>query len=145
MIPQSAARFIFWIVAAFYAYGALVHILNMLSLTGFVWGEAPAKWQALDIMYLILDMTVVIGLLRGALIGIWAFFCAAISQIALYTVFRDWVLDVPDAFRRSAEEVAYLDMLVTFHVVTCLLICAAIYWARPKARSQSALAENNQN
>jgi hypothetical protein len=36
-----AARLIILIVAAFYAYGALVHVLNMGSLTGFDWGQAP--------------------------------------------------------------------------------------------------------
>jgi len=132
-----ATRLILWITAAFYAYGALVHVLNMLSLTGFDWGAAPAKWQAMDVAYLILDVTVVVGLLSGARIGIWAFFCAALSQIALYTVFRDWVLDVPDAFRRSVEEVAYLDALVIFHVVTCILISAAIYLAHPGEGSRS--------
>jgi len=129
---QTAARLIFWIISAFYAYGALVHILNMLSLTGFDWGEAPANWKVLDVAYLFLDVTVVVGLLRGAWIGIWAFFGAALSQIALYTVLRDWVLDVPDAFRRSAEEIAYLDGLVIFHVVTCVAVSVAIWLMRPK-------------
>ena len=123
---------VFWIIAAFYAYGAFVHILNMLSLTGFDWAEAPAKWQALDIAYLILDVTVVVGLLLGARIGIWAFYVAALSQIALYTVLRDWVLDVPDAFRRSTEEIAYLDGLVIFHLVTCVAMSAAIWFMRFK-------------
>ena len=132
-----ATRLILRIIAAFYAYGALVHVLNMLSLTGFDWSATPAKWQALDVAYLVLDVTVVVGLLRGARIGIWAFFCAALSQIALYTVFRDWVLNVPDAFRRSLDEVAYLDVLVIFHVVTCILLSAAIYLAHSSARSQS--------
>ena len=37
-------RIIPWIVAAFYAYGALVHVLNMAGMTGFDWLEAPLKW-----------------------------------------------------------------------------------------------------
>ncbi|MEM9581803.1 MAG: hypothetical protein AAGA08_01695 [Pseudomonadota bacterium] len=123
---QISAGLIFWIISVFYTYGALVHILNMLSLNGFDWGEAPAKWKGLDVAFLILDVTVVVGLLRGARIGIGAFFGAALSQIALYTVFRDWVLDVPDAFRRSAEEIAYLDGLVIFHLVTCIAMSFAI-------------------
>lgn len=125
-------RLIFWTVAAFYAYGATVHILNMLSLTGFDWNDAPLKWQVLDVAYLVLDVIVVMGLLRGISIGTWAFFSAALSQIMLYTVFRDWVLDVPEAFRRSADEIAYLDTLVIFHVITCVVMCAAIYAARPR-------------
>ncbi|MEM7570320.1 MAG: hypothetical protein AAF337_11035 [Pseudomonadota bacterium] len=120
-------RFVFWTVAAFYAYGATVHVLNMLSLTGFDWFDAPLKWQVLDVVYLILDVTVVIGLVRRMRIGVLAFFSAALSQIVLYTALRDWVLDVPDAFRPGAEQVAYLDTLVIFHIVTCVAMSVAIY------------------
>ncbi len=125
------SRLVFYTVAAFYAYGALVHILNMASLTGFAWPAAPLKWQVLDIVYLVLDVTVVAGLLRGAWVGIAAFYCAALSQIALYTLFRGWVLDVPEPFQRSGDDLAYLDGLVTFHVVTCVAMCVAAA-ARPR-------------
>lgn len=128
-------RIIFLGIAAFYAYGALVHILNILSLTGFAWRIAPLKWQLLDVAYLILDVTVVVGLLRGARIGIWAFYCAACSQIALYTVFRTWVLDVPDAFLRTPEEIAYLDSLVLFHLATIAIMTAAIRWGRAEGKT----------
>ncbi len=114
-------------LAGFYAYGALVHVLNMASLTGFFWPEAPRKWQGLDIAYLALDLVVVIGLIRGSRLGITAFFCAALSQIALYTLGRDWVLDVPEAFQRSAGDLAYLDGLVLFHLLSCLAMGGALW------------------
>lgn len=31
---KLAATIVIWLVAAFYAYGALVHVMNMFSLTG---------------------------------------------------------------------------------------------------------------
>ncbi len=132
-----AARVIFWIIAAFYAYGAVIHILNMASLTGFPWSDAPLKWRVLDIVYLALDVTVVIGLIRGSVLGVASFFCAAVSQIFLYTLFRTWVLDVPDAYRRSVEDIAYLDGLVIFHIVTCLAMGAALY-LRARVRAAAA-------
>lgn len=64
------AQAVFWIVAAFYAYGALVHILNIASLTGFAWSKAPLNWQVLDVVYLVLDVVVVVGLVRGWWIGV---------------------------------------------------------------------------
>lgn len=121
------ARAVFWIIAAFYAYGALVHVLNMLGMSGFSWLNAPAKWQALDLVYLVLDVTVVIGLLAGLRIGYLALIVAAVSQIILYTVLRDWVLDVPEEFARSPEEASYLDVLVIFHIVTLTLFFLAIW------------------
>ena len=57
-------------------------------------------------------------------------FLAAFSQIALYTVFRAWVLNVPKAFQRSADDLAYLDGLVAFHVLSCLamLVATLVDW-----------------
>ncbi|MFK7967540.1 MAG: hypothetical protein AB8C46_26565 [Burkholderiaceae bacterium] len=51
-----------WVIAAFYLYGAGVHVMNMLSLTGFEWQSAPLKWQVLDVVYLVIDLAVVVGL-----------------------------------------------------------------------------------
>ena len=124
------ARISFWVIAAFYTYGAFVHILNILGLTGFDWMDAPAKWQILDIVYLVLDLTVVFGLVVASPIGFLAFVVAAVSQIFLYTLFRDWIVDVPEPFVRTPEEIAYLDTLVTFHIVTLLLFCLAMWLGR---------------
>ena len=124
------AQFIFWGVAGFYAYGALVHVLNMLSLTGFNWVEAPVKWQVLDVTYLVLDLVVVTGLIWALWVGVVAFFCAALSQIVLYTVFRNWILDVPPEFQRGAQDLAYLDNLVVFHIVSSIAMGAAIMLRR---------------
>ncbi len=84
-----------WIVAFFYLYGASVHVLNMLSLSGFDWLTAPLKWRVLDVAYLILDLLVVVGFFAGWKIGFVAFYLAATSQILLYTVFRSWIIVVP--------------------------------------------------
>ena len=122
---------VLWTVAAFYAYGALVHVLNMSGLSGFDWAAAPLKWQVLDVVYLVLDVIVVVGLVMGWRAGIVAFFAAAASQIVLYTVFRDWIVDVPEAFARTPEEIAYLDGLVIFHLVTLIIVTLALWLRRP--------------
>ena len=80
-----------------YLYGASVHVANMAGLTGFDWSQAPFKWQALDVVYLVLDVTVVIGLLFAPRLGLASFTVAAVSQIVLYTALRSWILN-----RRSA-------------------------------------------
>ena len=119
-----------WCVAAFYAYGALVHVANMLSLTGYDWSDAPAKWQILDIVYLALDICVAVGLGLRWRASIAAFYVAALSQIALYTIGRAWVLDVPDAFRPPPDAAGYLDGLVAFHVVSLGAVTVALWWRR---------------
>ena len=44
------AKIIRWVIAAFYAYGVLVHVRNILGMTGFEWMEAPLKWQIFDVV-----------------------------------------------------------------------------------------------
>lgn len=126
------SKAIFWIVAAFYAFGALVHVMNILGLSGYSWPRAPLKWQVLDVTYLLLDILVVVGLIFAWRIGLIAFFIAATSQIFLYTVLRSWITDVPDEFARPPEEASSLGGLVIFHVVTIALIVVAL-WLRPSA------------
>ena len=106
------------IVALAYAYGALVHVLNMLDLSGFDWSAAPFKWQVLDVVYLVVDVAAVVGLIFRRTFGIIAFLFGGISQIILYTAFRSWIIDVPAEFAPTPEQAAYLTSLVWFHVIT---------------------------
>ena len=117
---------VLWVVTGLYLYGAAVHVANMASAMGFEWLDAPLKWQVLDVVYLVLNLTVVAGLRLMASLSILAFYVAASSQIALYTAGRSWILDVPDAFRPDAASLAYLDLLVAFHVVAISLVTLAI-------------------
>ena len=123
---RIAASIIIWVVALFYAYGALVHVANMLSMTGFDWSSAPLKWQVLDIVYLVIDVIVVAGLLLRWKAGVIVFYLAAFSQIVLYTILRSWIIDVPAEFAVSDEQQSYLTGLVVFHCVTLLLITFAL-------------------
>lgn len=128
---KLTASIVIWLVAAFYFYGAAVHVFNILSLSGFDWRAAPTKWQVLDVCYLILDAIVVIGLVLSWKLGFVAFYLAAISQIILYTVFRNWIVDVPAEFAVSEEQRGYLTGLVIFHCVTIVLVSAAL-WVRTR-------------
>lgn len=119
-------RIILWVIAAFYAYGAYEHIASIAGNHGYTWSEAPLKWQVLDIVYLALDIVVIVGFLLRWLIGVFAFFAVAISQIVLYTVLRSWIIDVPVKFTPAPEHLGYLDMLVIFHIVAIVLVVVAL-------------------
>ncbi|MEM1187329.1 MAG: hypothetical protein AAGI72_02315 [Pseudomonadota bacterium] len=119
---QRAASAVFYVVALFYGYGALVHVLNIAGLNGFDWLQAPLKWQILDITYLLLDLIVCIGFVLRRRLSVAAFMAAAISQVFLYTVFRDWIIDVPAAFAVTPEQESYLTKLVVFHVASLLFV-----------------------
>ena len=125
MLKRIAAG-ILWCIALFYSYGALVHVLNILSLSGFDWLSAPRKWQILDVTYLVLDLVVTIGFFRQWRVAYFAFYLAAFSQIILYTIFRAWILDVPEAFAISSEQASYLTTLVLFHCLSLIVVTVAL-------------------
>ena len=116
------ASIIIWAVALFYLYGAVVHALNMLSLSRFDWRSAPTKWQVLDVSYLLVDLMVVVGLFLSWKAEFVAFYTAAITQFILYTLLRDWILDVPVEFAVTDQQRGYLTALVIFHFVTLVLV-----------------------
>jgi hypothetical protein len=126
-------RAVLWLVTGFYAYGALVHLLNIAGLTGFHWPDAPLKWQLLDILYLTLDAIVVAGLARCWRASIIAFGVAAVSQILLYTLLRGWVLDVPGSATVPGGIHVYLNGLVVLHGLTLAAVWLAL---RPPAGEQ---------
>ena len=114
-------------IALLFAYGAVVHGFNMAGASGFVWADAPLKWQALDVVYLLLDVAVAAGLLWRRNWGVVLWIAAAYSQIVLYTLFRSWVLDVPQAFARPGGEQA-LDGLLAFHFASLLIFGLLVWW-----------------
>ena len=75
-------------LAAFYGYGAAVHIANMLGWTGFDWILAPLKWQVLEGLYILLDIALVVGLLAERDWAVPALVVAELSQTLLDTVLR---------------------------------------------------------
>jgi len=102
----------------------------MLGLSGFDWSNAPLKWQVLDVVYLILDLVVAAGFFARWKVSYFVFYIAAVSQIILYTVFKDWIIDVPEAFTVSEEQESYLTTLVVFHIITILLVSIALRFYR---------------
>jgi hypothetical protein len=123
---STVARAVLWTIALFYGYGAAVHVFNILGLSGFDWSEAPLKWQALDLIYLALDLIVAVGFFLRSRLAYLAFYVAALSQIVLYTLLRSWILDVPPDFAPTPEQRSYLSLLVAFHVVTLTLVSVVL-------------------
>lgn len=123
---QKFSTAILIVVTAFYAYGALMHVFNMLGLAGYDWLTAPVKWQVLDVVYLAIDLMVCAGLFRRFRPSVYAFYGAALTQIGLYTVLRPWITDVPEAFALSSEQVSDLSFLVAFHAICLLLVSTAL-------------------
>ncbi len=132
LYDKPLLRWYLLLIAAFYAYGAAVHVANMASLTGFDWLAAPRLWQVLDVVYLLLDVVVVVGVILKRPFGLIAFVVAAVSQIVLYTAFRDHVAMLGTSNALDPSQMDYLTTLVTFHVVTVVVFALLAAFAPAK-------------
>ena len=101
------------LVGLMYAFGAAVHLANILGFGAAGWKRSPISWKVLDVAYVLLDGAVVVGLWLLAPWGVICFLAAALSQILLYTLFRG-------AFARSPDHVRTLRAMVSFHVATLI-------------------------
>lgn len=127
MTRHRAGRALHYLLAAAYAYGAGVHLANMAGAMGLAWADAPLKWQVLDVGYLALNLVAAVGLAGHRRTGVVAAAAGAVTQILLYTLFRDWLLDVPQA----AVAAGYLDGLVVFHVASLAVMALSVRLAPP--------------
>lgn len=116
-------------IAVVFALGVAVHALDIAGQTGFDWSAAPAKWRALDVVYLVVDLIVVAGILAKRAIGWMAFIAATASQIVLYTALRGWLLDVPPEFALTPRHAGFMDMLVMFHAGALALFAGLVVWS----------------
>ncbi len=74
-------------------YGALVHCSNILSLGDVSWLETPLLWRVMDIILLIFDVIIAIGLWFYSFSGMIAFFVGIILlQIIPYTLFSQYFI-----------------------------------------------------
>lgn len=71
------------------AYGASVHLANLLGLGEKPWSEMPMTWRVGDILYAAVDLVTAIGLWQRTAWGILCFLGAIASQFIIYTIFID--------------------------------------------------------
>ena len=114
-------RIFLWVIAAIYAMGATVHVKNMLGLSGQPWMEMPVSWRVFDIVFLVLNLIVLVGVLLRSPWGIIAFLTALALQLVLY-------IGMPGTFSTNEEERAALRGLVQFHLVTLALFAGLVGW-----------------
>ncbi len=78
------------ILAIIMAYGALVHLSNLMGFGEMPWGEMPLTWRIGDIAYGLLDTVTAIALWKRSVWGVFCFLTAIASQFLIYTVFIDY-------------------------------------------------------
>lgn len=119
-------------VSVFYAYGAMVHVANLAGWSPMLESvDVPTHWVVADVVYLILDVAVVVGVWMRRWWGTVAFLVATTSQIVIYTFFAS-------AFAIEPEHYAAIRRPVVFHIAALSLYGGSVWLAR---RPVSAVAE----
>jgi len=98
------------ILAAIYAFAAILHIGSVLGLGRMPFSEMPLSWQLSDIFYGVVDTVAAVGLFRLRPWGVAAFFVAAISEILLFMLVPEWFVIEP-------QQLTMLRGFVVYHVV----------------------------
>ncbi len=108
------------IVSIALLYGGLVHIVNITCLGVTPWNETPTHWRVMDILLLIFDLVVSVGLWLKKTEAIIAFFVGIIVfQIIPYTLFRQYFITVP-------EDVKTLNGLLLTELVLMIILLVLV-------------------
>ena len=111
------------LVAVVLAYGATVHIGNMLGLTGTPWLATPLLWRAMDMALLIFDLVAAVSLWKGLYWSVWFVFGGIVLlQFVPYTLLRSHFILKP-------EDAQTLNGLLGTEAIL-LAIFAILLWAK---------------
>lgn len=85
------------VLAAILIYGASVHVGNMLGLTGTAWGDTPVLWRVMDVVLLVFNAVVAVGLWLKRPWAVVSFVVGIVLlQIVPYTLFRQHFMRAPE-------------------------------------------------
>ena len=109
------------LLAGILVYGASVHIWNILGLTGAAWGDTPNHWRVMDVVLLIFNVVVAVGLWIKKPWAVVAFVGGILLlQIVPYTVFRHEFVQTPEQAKTLTGLVGTLLLLLAILVALLL-------------------------
>ncbi len=111
-----------WLIALVLANGAIVHLLNILGKGKQPWNEFPMLWRVMDVVLLVFNIVVIVGLTMRLPWSIVVLFIGIIVlQIIPYTVFRSHFVTQP-------EDHATLNGLIGTEVLLLLVYASLLAW-----------------
>lgn len=111
-----------WVIALILANGAIVHIFNILGKGKMPWAEFPMVWRVMDVVLLIFNIIVIIGLVFRFTWSVYLLFSGLIVlQIIPYTVFRSH-------FVTSPNDHSTLNGLIATEVVLLFVFAGLLFW-----------------
>ena len=99
------------VLALVLLYGGSVHVGNMLGFSGTPWQQTPLIWRVMDVVLLVFNIVVAVGLWRRAPWSVVAYVSGILAlQVVPYTLFRK-------EFVRSPADATALNGLLWTHAV----------------------------
>jgi hypothetical protein len=116
-LSQTWASLYVRFLAVLLTYGVLMHVGNIVGWTGRPWLETPVLWRVMDIVLLLFNAIVAIGLWVRVPWAVVAFVLGIIAlQIIPYTVFRPYFAATPEQVK------AINGLVVTMAVLLAVLV-----------------------
>ena len=111
------------VLAVVLVYGAVMHVGNMLGLTGKPWMQTPLLFRVMDVVLLVFNLAVAVGLwLRHSWAVVAVVAGLVLLQIVPYTVFRRHFIQTP-------QDAQTLNGLIGTELVL-LLILGVLLWLK---------------
>ncbi|MEM9163985.1 MAG: hypothetical protein AAGC54_13070 [Cyanobacteria bacterium P01_F01_bin.4] len=109
------------IVACILAYGALMHIGNMLGWSGTPWLQTPLHWRIMDGVLLAFNAIAAVGLWRRRPWAIILLIGGIVTlQLIPYTLFRPYFIETP-AQAQTLNGLIGTELLLLFALVGLLI------------------------
>ena len=109
------------VLLVIFGWSALVHFANLLGFGERPWGEMPLAWKIGDVVYAIVDTTIVIGLWKRAAWGVLLFPFVIASQFVIFTVFVEYFAFTPE-HRQTINGLLALEAIVLAVFVALLIL-----------------------
>lgn len=85
-----------WLLACLLLFVSHVHIANLLGWNGRPWVDFPFLWKVMDVLLLVFEVVVAIGLIYRKTMAVLAFFAGILLlQVIPFTVFRSHFVTKP--------------------------------------------------
>ena len=111
-----------WAIAFLMANGALVHVFNILGKGKGPWAEFPMLWRAMDLVLLVFNLVVAVGLTFRQPWSVFVLYIGIILlQIVPYTLFRSH-------FATQPEDQRALNGLLLTEVLLMVIFGVLIMW-----------------
>ncbi len=109
-------------IAVVLAFGASVHVANILGYGERPWAQMPAIWRVMDVVLLIFNLVVGIGLWLKTPWAVIAFVAGVVAlQLVPYTLFRSHFIETP-------EHASTLNGMVIFWIIVLAVLIGTVIW-----------------